>query len=93
MEKEKYIRLASVLFKRLMIIENEIDDSKFKNKLIKISIEKDIFPVGEIDNILNVTEKNIGESFGKELMEILESNIDNGLEDKISRFFKKYAEI
>ena len=42
---------------------------------------------------MNITEKNIGESFGKELMEILESNIDNGLEDKISRFFKKYAEI
>ena len=58
---------------------------------IRIEIEKK--PNKSDDRKVNITEKNIGESFGKELMEILKSNIDNRLEGKIRRFFKKYTEI
>lgn len=67
--------MAKIFLKRLIILEREIEGTQDKLKgdgLVRIYIETDIIPFNEIDDLLGITEDNLGEKLFEDLTEIIE---------------------
>lgn len=93
-EIQKYQELTKIFLKRLIILEREIEETQDKLKgdgLVRIYIETDIIPFNEIDDLLGITEDNLGEMLFEDLTRIVEESKENELDKNINEFVKKYV--
>lgn len=93
-EIQKYQELTKIFLKRLIILEREIEETQDKLKgdgLVKIYIETDIIPFNEIDDLLGITEDNVGEKLFEDLTEIEEKSTNETIDDDLKKFIEKYV--
>lgn len=96
MEKlQKYQELTKLFLKRLIILEREVEIVQKKlqddnNKLVEIYIETNIVPLSEMDDILGISDDNIGEILFDDLTRIIEESKEDELDKNINEFIKKY---
>lgn len=93
-EIQKYQELTKIFLKRLIILEREIEETQDKLKgdgLVRIYIETDIIPFNEMDDVLGITEDNLGEMLFEDLTRIVEESKENELDKNINEFVKKYV--
>ena len=93
-EIQKYQELTKIFLKRLIILEREIEETQDKLKgdgLVRIYIETDIIPFNEIDDLLGITEDNVGEKLFEDLTEIEEKSTNETIDDDLKKFIEKYV--
>lgn len=93
-EIQKYQELTKIFLKRLIILEREIEETQNKLKgdgLVRIYIETDIIPFNEIDDLLGITEDNVGEKLFEDLTEIEEKSTNETIDDDLKKFIEKYV--
>lgn len=93
-EIQKYQELTKIFLKRLIILEREIEETQDKLKgdgLVRIYIETDIIPFNEIDDLLDITEDNVGEKLFEDLTEIEEKSTNETIDDDLKKFIEKYV--
>lgn len=93
-EIQKYQELTKILLKRLIILEREFEETQDKLKgdgLVRIYIETDIIPFNEIDDLLGITEDNVGEKLFEDLTEIEEKSTNETIGDDLKKFIEKYV--
>lgn len=94
-ELQKYQELTKLFLKRLIILEREVEIVQKKlqddnNKLVEIYIETNIVPLSEMDDILGISDDNIGEILFDDLTRIIEESKEDELDKNINEFIKKY---
>ena len=92
-KKRKYQELTKLFLKRLIILEREFEEFQDKlkdNGLVRIYIETDIVPCNDMDNILELTEDDEGETLFEDLTRIIEECKEEELNNEISEFIEKY---
>lgn len=93
-EIQKYQELTKIFLKRLIILEREIEETQDKLKgdgLVRIYIETDIIPFDEMDDVLGITEDNVGEKLFEDLTEIEEKSTNETIDDDLKKFIEKYV--
>ena len=96
-KRSKYEELCIIFLKRLILIEREIfefqdnipNDNK---KIIRVYIENnELIPISEIDNILGITNDNLGELLYEDLSKIIEKCPIEILEKETAKILEKYV--
>lgn len=94
-ELQKYQELTKLFLKKLIILEKEAGDIQEKlqgnnNRLVEIYIETNIVPLSQMDEILGISDDNVGEMLFDDLTRIIEESKENELDKNINEFIKKY---
>lgn len=94
-ELQKYQELTKLFLKRLIILEKEAGDIQEKlqgnnKRLVEIYIETNIVPLSQMDEILGISDDNVGEMLFDDLTRIIEESKENELDKNINEFIKRY---
>lgn len=94
-ELQKYQELTKLFLKRLIILEKEAGDIQEKlqgdnNRLVEIYIETNIVPLSQMDEILGISDDNVGEMLFDDLTRIIEESKEDELDKNINEFIKRY---